>query len=87
MVPSGGLTVPAPAAGLQCVQIPVLQDDPSGEGGLPLGLSPQRSAFHPYFTVDLPVYVLQEVLPAPGGFAGLETAQVPGSTINLRDLE
>lgn len=39
------------------------QDDPSGEGGLPLTLSPQRSAFHPYFTVDLPVYVLQVWVP------------------------
>lgn len=87
MVPSGSLPVPAPAAAPQCVQIPVLQDEPSGEGGLPLALSPQRSAFHPYFTVDLPVYVLQEVLPAPGGFAGLEAAQVPGSTINLQDLQ
>ncbi|XP_051010858.1 zinc finger protein ZXDC isoform X2 [Acomys russatus] len=87
MVPNGGLPAPAPAAGLNCVQIPVLQDEPSGEGGLPLALSPQRSAFHPYFTVDLPVYVLQEVLPAPGGSAGLETAQLPGSTINLRDLQ
>lgn len=87
MVPSGSLPVPAPAAATQCVQIPVLQDDPSGEGGLPLALSPQRSAFHPYFTMDLPVYVLQEVLPAPGGFAGLEAAQLPGSTINLQDLQ
>lgn len=87
MVPSGGLPAPAPAAGLQCVQIPVLQDDSSSEGGLPLALSPQRSAFHPYFTVDLPVYVLQEVLPASGGSAGLEAAQAPGSTINLQDLQ
>nr|XP_006995816.3 zinc finger protein ZXDC isoform X1 [Peromyscus maniculatus bairdii] len=105
MVPSGGLPVSAPVAGLQCVQIPLLQpvslhlckplpllgltyqDDPSGEGGLPLALSPQRSAFHPYFTVDLPVYVLQEVLPASGGSAGLETMQAPGSTINLQDLQ
>lgn len=39
------------------------QDDLSGEGGLPLALSPQRSAFHPYFTVDLPVYVLQVWMP------------------------
>lgn len=63
MAPSGSLPVPAPAAATQCVQIPVLQDDPSGEGGLPLALSPQRSAFHPYFTVDLPVYVLQVWMP------------------------
>ncbi|CAO2605883.1 Zinc finger protein ZXDC [Lemmus lemmus] len=92
IAPSGNLPAPAPAAGLQCVQIPVLQvgtthDDPLGEGGLPLALSPQRSAFHPYFTVDLPVYVLQEVLPPPGGSAGLESVQAPGSTINLQDLQ
>ncbi|KAL6078040.1 hypothetical protein STEG23_004476, partial [Scotinomys teguina] len=62
------------------------QDDPSGEG-LPLALSPQCSAFHPYFTMDLPVYVLQEVVPASGGSAGLETVQAPGSTINLQDLQ
>lgn len=63
------------------------QDDPSGEGVLPLALSPQPPTFHPYFTMDLPVYVLQEVLPAPGAVAGPEAAQVPGSTINLRDLQ
>ncbi|KAM6177095.1 LOW QUALITY PROTEIN: zinc finger protein ZXDC [Erethizon dorsatum] len=86
-VPSGSWPALAPVAGMQCIQIPVLQDDPSGEGVLPLALSPQPSTFHPYFTMDLPVYVLQEVLPAPGGIAGPEAAQVPGSTINLRDLQ
>lgn len=39
------------------------QDDPTGEGILPLALSPQPSAFHPYFTMDLPVYVLQVWMP------------------------
>ncbi|XP_063116268.1 zinc finger protein ZXDC isoform X4 [Cavia porcellus] len=86
-MPSGGWPALAPVAGMQCIQIPVLQDDPSGEGVLPLALSPQPSTFHPYFTMDLPVYILQEVLPAPGGIAGPETAQVLGSTINLRDLQ
>ncbi|KAM5130059.1 zinc finger protein ZXDC isoform 1-T1 [Callospermophilus lateralis] len=74
-------------AGLQCVQVPVLQDDPSGEGVLPLALSPQPSAFHPCFTLDLPVYVLQEVPTDPGGTAGPAAAQAPRSTINLRDLQ
>lgn len=86
-VPSGGRPALAPVTGVQCIQIPVLQDDPSGEGVLPLALSPQPPTFHPYFTMDLPVYVLQEVLPAPGAVAGPEAAQVPGSTINLRDLQ
>lgn len=31
--------------------------------------------------------VLQEVLPSPGGPAGLESVQAPGSTINLQDLQ
>ncbi|XP_004854203.1 zinc finger protein ZXDC isoform X1 [Heterocephalus glaber] len=74
-----------------CKFLPMLglthQDDPSGEGVLPLALSPQPSTFHPYFAMDLPIYVLQEVLPAPGGVARPEAAQVPGSTINLRDLQ
>ncbi|XP_008826804.1 zinc finger protein ZXDC isoform X2 [Nannospalax galili] len=74
-----------------CKPLPLLgltyQDDPSGEGSLPLALSPQPSAFHPYFTVDLPVYVLQEVLPAPASSVGSEAVQVPGSTINLQDLQ
>ncbi|KFO21931.1 Zinc finger protein ZXDC [Fukomys damarensis] len=86
-VPSGGRPALAPVTGVQCIQLPVLQDDPSGEGVLPLALSPQPPTFHPYFTMDLPVYVLQEVLPAPGAVAGPEAALVPGSTINLRDLQ
>nr|XP_021576794.2 zinc finger protein ZXDC [Ictidomys tridecemlineatus] len=57
--PLGGPPGSALTAGLQCVQVPVLQGDPSGEGVLPLALSPQPSAFHPCFTLDLPVYVLQ----------------------------
>ncbi|XP_073900605.1 zinc finger protein ZXDC isoform X5 [Castor canadensis] len=83
-VPSGSLPGPAPTEGMQCVQIP---DDPTGEGILPLALSPQPSAFHPYFTMDLPVYVLQEVYQATGSGTGPEAAQVPGSTINMRDLQ
>lgn len=37
----------------------LLQDEPSGDGVLPLALSPQPPAFHPLLAVDLPVYVLQ----------------------------
>ncbi|XP_045705573.1 zinc finger protein ZXDC isoform X2 [Phyllostomus hastatus] len=60
VVPGGGLPEPASAAGVQCVQAHLMQDDPSGEGVLPLVLSPQPSTFHPLFTTSLPVYVLQE---------------------------
>ncbi|KAF3828835.1 hypothetical protein GH733_003099 [Mirounga leonina] len=87
VVPSGGLPGPAPAAGVQCVQVQLLQDDPSGEAASPLVLSPQPSALHPVFAVDLPVYVLQEVLPTAGGAPGPEEVQCAGSTINLRDLQ
>ncbi|XP_058422578.1 zinc finger protein ZXDC isoform X4 [Diceros bicornis minor] len=87
VVPSGGLPAPAAAARVQCVQVQLLQDDPAGEGVLPVALSPQPSTFHPLFAVDLPVYVLQEVLPAAGGAAGPEDMQCPGSTVNLRDLQ
>ncbi|XP_054554950.1 zinc finger protein ZXDC [Talpa occidentalis] len=88
LVPSGGLPGPAPAAGVPCVQVQLLQDDPSGEGVLPLAFSPQPSAFHPlYAAVDVPIYVLQEVFPAAEGVAGPEDTQHTGSTINLRDLQ
>lgn len=40
------------------------QDDPAGEAGLPLALSPQPSAFRPLLAIDFPVYVLQ--VSAPG---------------------
>ncbi|XP_054443273.1 zinc finger protein ZXDC isoform X2 [Pteronotus mesoamericanus] len=59
VVPGGGLPGPAPAAGVQCVQAQLLQDDPSGEAVLPLVLSPQPSTCQPLFTIGLPVYVLQ----------------------------
>ncbi|XP_077713689.1 zinc finger protein ZXDC isoform X2 [Canis aureus] len=87
VVPSGGVPGPAPAAGVQCVQVQLLQDDPSSEAASPLVLSPQPSAFHPLYAVDLPIYVLQEVLPAAGGAARPEDVQCAGSTINLRDLQ
>ncbi|XP_046951275.1 zinc finger protein ZXDC isoform X1 [Lynx rufus] len=87
VVPGGGLPGPAPAAGMPCVQVQLLQDDPSGEAVSPLVLSPQPSAFHPLLAVDLPVYVLQEVLPAAGGDAEPEDVQCAGSTINLQDLQ
>ncbi|XP_034813174.1 zinc finger protein ZXDC isoform X2 [Pan paniscus] len=89
VVPSGGRPGPAPAAGVQCgaqgVQVQLVQDDPSGEGVLPSARGP--AAFLPFLTVDLPVYVLQEVLPSSGGPAGPEATQFPGSTINLQDLQ
>ncbi|XP_076972405.1 zinc finger protein ZXDC isoform X2 [Tamandua tetradactyla] len=87
VVPSGSLPVPDPAAGAQCVHIQLLQDDPSGEGVLPFAASSSPSTVHPFFTVDVPVYILQEVLPAPVSAAGPETARFPGSTINMRDLQ
>ncbi|XP_007948808.1 zinc finger protein ZXDC [Orycteropus afer afer] len=87
VVPSGGLTGPEPAAGVQCVQVQLLQDDPSGEGVLPLALSLQPPLVHPLLTVDLPVYVLQEVFPAPEDATGPEPAQFARSTINLQDLQ
>ncbi|XP_053074800.1 zinc finger protein ZXDC isoform X3 [Acinonyx jubatus] len=83
----GGLPGPTPAAGMPCVQVQLLQDDPSGEAVSPLVLSPQPSAFHPLLAVDLPVYVLQEVLPTAGGDAEPEDVQCAGSTINLQDLQ
>ncbi|XP_004449150.2 zinc finger protein ZXDC isoform X1 [Dasypus novemcinctus] len=87
VVPSGGLTVPGPVAGAQRVHIQLLQDEPSSEGVLPLVSSLQPSMVHPVFAVDLPVYVLQEVLPAPVDTAGPEGAWLPQSTINLQDLQ
>ncbi|XP_021574741.1 zinc finger protein ZXDC [Carlito syrichta] len=85
MVPSGGQPGPAPAAGAPRIPVPSLQDEPSGEGVLP----PAHGllAFHSFLTIDLPVYVFQEVPPTAGGVAGPEAAQFPGSTINLRDLQ
>nr|XP_020737192.1 zinc finger protein ZXDC [Odocoileus virginianus texanus] len=67
----GSLTVPG---ALPCVQVQLLQDEPSGDGVLPQALSPQPPAFQPLLAVDLPVYVLQEVLPAGGGAAGPKEA-------------
>ncbi|XP_032943812.1 zinc finger protein ZXDC isoform X4 [Rhinolophus ferrumequinum] len=59
LVLSGGLPGPASAAWLQCVQVQLLKDDPSGEGVLPLVLGPQPSTSHPLFAIGLPVCVLQ----------------------------
>ncbi|XP_012787119.2 zinc finger protein ZXDC [Sorex araneus] len=87
VVPSGSLPGPAAAAGAPCVQVQSPQDDPVGEGVLPLALSPQPSTFHPFYaTVDLPVYVLQEVSPAADAAAGPQDPLSTGSTINLQDL-
>ncbi|XP_017725389.1 PREDICTED: zinc finger protein ZXDC isoform X4 [Rhinopithecus bieti] len=89
VVPSGGRPGPAPAAGVQCgtqgIQVQLVQDDLSSEGVLPSTRGP--AAFLPFLTVDLPVYVLQEVLPSSGGPSGPEATQFPGSTINLQDLQ
>ncbi|XP_078207998.1 zinc finger protein ZXDC isoform X6 [Callithrix jacchus] len=89
VVPSGGRPGPTPAAGVHCgaqgIQVQLVQDDPSSEGVLPSARGP--AAFLPFLTVDLPVYILQEVVPASGGSAGPEAAQFPGSTINLQDLQ
>lgn len=87
VVPGGGLPGPAPAAGVQCVQVQLLQDGPSGEGVLPVVLSPQSSTFHPLLAIGLPIYVLQEVHPAAGGAAGPEDTHCTGSTVNLQDLQ
>uniref|UniRef100_G1PA49 ZXD family zinc finger C n=1 Tax=Myotis lucifugus TaxID=59463 RepID=G1PA49_MYOLU len=87
VVPGGGLPGPAPAAGVQCVQVQLLQDSPSGEGVLPVVLSPQSSTFHPLLAIGVPVYVLQEVHPAAGGASGPEDTHSKGSTVNLQDLQ
>ncbi|KAM5219043.1 zinc finger protein ZXDC isoform 1-T1 [Hipposideros larvatus] len=87
VVPSGGLAGPASAAGVQSVQVQLLQEDPSGEGVLPLVPSPQPSTSHPLFAIGLPISVFQEVLPAAGGAAGLEDTHCTGSTVILRDLQ
>ncbi|XP_069416777.1 zinc finger protein ZXDC isoform X10 [Ovis canadensis] len=77
----GGLAVPS---ALPCVQVQLLQDDPSGDAVLPLALSPQPPAFHPLLAVDLPVYVLQEVLPAGEGAVGPEDMPCSGGAAGLR---
>ncbi|XP_064130848.1 zinc finger protein ZXDC [Loxodonta africana] len=87
VVPRRGLMGPEPAAGVRCVQVQLLQDDPSGEGVLPFTLSLQPPLLRPLLTVDLPVYVLQEVFPASEDAASPEAAQFARSTINLQDLQ
>ncbi|XP_040103192.1 zinc finger protein ZXDC [Oryx dammah] len=77
----GSLAMPG---ALPCVQVQLLQDDPSGDAVLPLALSPQPPAFHPLLAVDLPVYVLQEVLPAGEGAAGPEDVSCSGGAGGLR---
>ncbi|XP_004702365.2 zinc finger protein ZXDC [Echinops telfairi] len=87
VAPCGGLSGPEPAAGVRCVQVQLLQDDPAGEGVLPLALSLQPPLLRPLLTMDLPIYVLQEVFPAPEDTAGPEAAPFARSTINLQDLQ
>ncbi|XP_024839099.2 zinc finger protein ZXDC isoform X2 [Bos taurus] len=77
----GSLAVPG---ALPCVQVQLLQDEPSGDGVLPLALSPQPPAFQPLLAVDLPVCVLQEVLPAGGGAAVPEDLPCSGGAAGLR---
>ncbi|KAB1263846.1 Zinc finger protein ZXDC [Camelus dromedarius] len=48
------------------------QDAPVGDVVLPVALSPQPPALHPLFAVDVPIYALQEALPAAGGASGPE---------------
>ncbi|XP_039074450.1 zinc finger protein ZXDC isoform X2 [Hyaena hyaena] len=85
VVPGGSVPGPAPAAGVQCVQVRLLQDDPAGDTVSPV-LRPQLPTLPPLLAVGAPVYVLQEVLPAAGGAAGSEDVQCAGSTINPQDL-
>lgn len=77
----GGLAVPG---ALPCVQVQLLQDGPSGDAVSPLALSPQPAASHPLLAVDLPVYVLQEVLPAGEGAVGPEDVPCSGGAAGLR---
>ncbi|XP_055413251.1 zinc finger protein ZXDC isoform X4 [Bubalus kerabau] len=76
----GSLAVPGT---LPCVQVQLLQDEPSGDGVSPLALSPQPPTFHPLLAVDLPVYVLQEVLPAGGGAAVPEDVPCSGGAAGV----
>nr|XP_010956693.1 zinc finger protein ZXDC [Camelus bactrianus] len=71
VVPGGALPGPVPA-GVPCVQVQLLQDAPVGDVVLPVALSPQPPALHPLFAVDVPIYALQEALPAAGGASGPE---------------
>ncbi|XP_006895261.1 PREDICTED: zinc finger protein ZXDC [Elephantulus edwardii] len=87
VVPSRGVMGPDPAAGMRCVQVQLQQEDSSGEGALPVALSMQPPLLCPLLTMDLPVYVLQEVLPVPEDAAGPEAAPLARSTINLQDLQ
>ncbi|KAM7230385.1 hypothetical protein CapIbe_019102 [Capra ibex] len=74
----GGLAVPG---ALPCVQVQLLQDDPSGDAVLPLALSPQPPAFHPLLAVDLPVYVLQVRCPCSPGWSSPPQLRLPGSSL------
>ncbi|XP_069416775.1 zinc finger protein ZXDC isoform X8 [Ovis canadensis] len=74
----GGLAVPS---ALPCVQVQLLQDDPSGDAVLPLALSPQPPAFHPLLAVDLPVYVLQVRCLCSPGWLSPAQLRLPGSSL------
>ncbi|XP_058934117.1 zinc finger protein ZXDC isoform X2 [Kogia breviceps] len=81
----GSLAVPGVA--LPCVQVQLLQNDPSGDVVFPLAPGPQPPVSQPLLAVDLPVYVLQEVLPEAGGAAGPEDIWSSGSTVGLWALQ
>ncbi|XP_022418198.1 zinc finger protein ZXDC-like isoform X3 [Delphinapterus leucas] len=80
----GSLAVPGVA--LPCVQVQLLQDDPSGHVVFPLAPGPQPPVSQPLLAV-MPVYVLQEVLPAAGGATGPEDMWSSGSTVGLWALQ
>ncbi|XP_060016935.1 zinc finger protein ZXDC isoform X1 [Lagenorhynchus albirostris] len=80
----GSLAVPGVA--LPCVQVQLLQDDPSGHVVFPLAPGPQPPVSHPLLAV-MPVCVLQEVLPAAGGATGPEDMWSSGSTVGLWALQ
>uniref|UniRef100_A0A1A7X7S1 Zinc finger, X-linked, duplicated A n=1 Tax=Iconisemion striatum TaxID=60296 RepID=A0A1A7X7S1_9TELE len=84
---AGGLNLRDPVAGVQYVQIQLLQDDPASDGDLAFQLSSQASSSHSQLTVDLPVNILQEPSAVTEDDNGSDNSQFTGSTINLQDLE
>uniref|UniRef100_A0A8C6FY88 ZXD family zinc finger C n=1 Tax=Moschus moschiferus TaxID=68415 RepID=A0A8C6FY88_MOSMO len=70
-----------PGAGVPDAVLLLLQDEPSGDGALPLALSPQPPAFHPLLAVDLPIYVLQVRCPCSLGWPSPMKLWLPGSSL------
>ncbi|KAJ8786184.1 hypothetical protein J1605_006404 [Eschrichtius robustus] len=83
----GSLAVPGVA--LPCVQVQLLQDDPSGDVVFPLAPGPQPPVSQPLLAVDLPVYVLQAagrvVVAWPRGWS--PSALMPRTAARDRDSE